>query len=440
MINRIKELKNNSSFMRYFTNTSWVMGEKLLQIVSSIIIGVWVARYLGPENLGILSYAQSYVAIFLSFSTLGLNGILVRELVLNPQDKNNLVGTSFILQSLGSILLMSVLVIGIQFTKNTDLLNKIIIILGTVTFFQSFGVIKSYFESIVESKYIVYVSVIGMVISSVLKVYLILTEAPLIYFVYVILSDSIVIALGQIYFYKKKKLSLKSWTFSAQKAKKLLKDSWPLILSGIIVSVYMKVDQIMIKEIMDTASVGQYSAAVRLSEAWYFIPIVISSSLFPAVVNAKKISEELYYKRLQKLYDLMVIISLSIAIPFTFLSEFLVQFLYGDAYYLSGGVLSIHIWTGIFVFLGVSRGNWILNENLQRYTSLYLGIGMLINLILNWFFIPKFGIIGAAYATLISQSVSVLFAPYLFKATRISFYMMIKSLTFYNIIINSKKS
>ncbi len=438
MFKKLLQVKNNEGFIRYFKNTSWVFGEKILQIISSLFVGVWVARYLGPENLGILSYAQSFVAIFLAFSTLGLNGILVRELVKNDADKNLLLGTSFLLQTMGSTILIILLMVGINFSNNDSFTNKIIILLGSVTFFQSFGVITSYYQSIVKSKYVVIGSAVGLLISSTLKIILILTHAPLIKFVYVIFSDSIVIALGLIYVYTKGTQSIFKWSFSLKKAKNLLRDSWPLILSGIIVSIYMKIDQVMIKEMMNNQSVGQYAAAVRLSEAWYFIPSVISSSLLPAIVNAKKHSQELFYNRLQKLYDLMVWVSLAIAIPMTFLSDWVIEILYGNEFYLSGQVLSVHIWAGIFVFLGVSREGWVLSENLQRYTSLYLGIGMVSNVILNFILIPIYGVIGAAIATLLSQSISVLFAPLFFKPTRISFYMMIKSLSFYSLIKNNK--
>ena len=428
MLDRLRDLKNQSGFMRYFKNTSWVFGEKILQIFASLFVGVWVARYLGPENLGILSYAQSFVGILLAFSTLGLDSILVRELVKNPSDKNRLLGTAFGLQTLGSVILIILLITGIGFTNNDRFTDKIIILLGTATFFQSFTVISKYFQSIVHSKTVVSASVISLVISSALKVVLILLNAPLIAFVYVILSDSVVMALGLVYFYTKNHQSIKKWAFSRKRAKDLIKDSWPLILSGIVVSIYMKIDQVMIKEMMDSGWVGQYAAAVRLSESWYFIPTVICSSLFPAIVNAKKNNENLYYRRLQQLYDLMVYVSLSIAIPMTFLSGWVVNLLYGSEFHSASAVLSIHIWAGVFVFLGVSRGGWIINENLQRYSAFYLGAGMVTNLVLNFILIPKIGIIGAAWATLISQSVSVLFAPLLFKKTRLSFYMMTKSL------------
>ncbi|MEQ8422598.1 MAG: flippase [Arenibacter algicola] len=434
MIDKLKSLRNNTGFMKYFANTSWLFGGRILQMVASLLIGVWVTRYLGPENLGTLSYAQSFIALFLAFSTLGLNGILVRELVKNPEDKNVLLGTTFILQTIGSAILMLALLVITFLMENDSFTRKIIIILGSVTFLDSFAIIDMYFQSIVRSKFSVLIGIINLVFSSIFKIILILVEAPLIAFVYLIVLESILSTCGLIYFYLKCNESLRNWKFSRSKVKQLLMDSWPLVLSGIIVSIYMKIDQVMIKEMMNTASVGQYSAAVRLSEAWYFIPSVISTSLFPAIINAKKLNEELYYNRLQNLYDLMVVLSVSIALPMTFLSDWVVNLLYGNEFYLSGSVLSIHIWAGVFVFLGVSREGWVLGENLQRYTILYLGLGMIFNVILNIILIPYNGIYGAAMATLISQAVSVLFAPVLFKKTRISFFMMIKSLTFVSLI------
>lgn len=411
-------------------NTSWVLGEKILRIISALFIGVWVTNYLGAEDFGIFSYAQSLVGILTAFSTLGISSILTRELVNSPEKHNELVGTSFILQTIGSILLIILLIVGLQFSSSDSSTKKIAIVLATATFFQSFGVIVQYFQSIVKSKFIVIASISSLVLSSIAKVTLILIKAELMAFVYVLVFDNLILALGYLYFYKKNNLTFLNWSFNLSRAKNLLKDSWPLILSSIVISIYMKIDQIMIKEMIGNIANGQYAAAVRLSEAWYFIPVVISSSLFPAIINAKKISEEFYYKRLQRFFDLMFGIALFIAIPMTFLSDWLIQLLYSSEYSLSANVLSIHIWTGIFVFLGMARSGWIINENLQRYQTLYLTIGMISNVGLNYFLIPKYGIEGAAYASLAAQAISVLIAPVFFKPTRITFSMMMKSFFF----------
>lgn len=415
-------------------NTSWVLSERILRIFVALFIGVWVARYLGPENFGILSYAQSFVAIFSAFSSLGLREILVRELVKGDEDRYVLMGTSFWLQTFGSVFLMSCLLISIYFNDNSALTNKIIIILGFLTFLHSFSIIASYFESIVQSKNVVIPSVIGLIISSLFKVFLILNGAPLIHFVYVLVFDIVFMTISQIYIYHKKSQFLLKWKFSGQRAKKLLGDSWPLILSSIMISIYMRVDQVMIKELMSNEAVGQYAAAVKLSEAWYFVPSVICASLFPAIVNAKMKSSRLYHQRLQRLYNLMVLLALSLVIPTMLLSDWLVEITYGVEYQSTAKVLSIHVLAGVFVFLGVSNSKWFLNENLQKYGTLCLSLGMVTNVILNFILIPRMGVVGAAYATLISHFTSTLIGPLLFKKTRPSFFRMMRSLLFVDIL------
>jgi O-antigen/teichoic acid export membrane protein len=434
MLKKLSSLPNYSGFKRYLGNTSWLLGEKVIRMVVALTIGVWVTRYLGPEEFGVLSYAQSFVGIFAAFSSMGLNDIVIRELVKSQDQKNVLLGTSFGLQTLGSLFIMLCLTIAIWVNDNDALTNKIILILGLITFVNSFGIISSYFLSKVQSKYVAIPSLVGLVISSLLKVLLILKGAPLIYFVYVLAFDVIFLMAGQIWYYQRNKQSIFKWSFSGRVAKNLLRDAWPLVLSGIVISIYMKIDQIMIKELIGNAAVGQYSAAVRLSEAWYFIPTIICSSLFPAIINAKQKSNELYMSRLQRLYDLMVILGLSIVLPVLLFSDWLVNFLYGDAFALAAPVLNIHIWGGIFVFLGVANQKWFISENLQAYNILCLGIGMIANIGFNFYLIPKYGILGAAYATLISQFMASVLSPLFFRKTRLSFYMMLRSIFFVNII------
>jgi len=216
-------------------------------------------------------------------------------------------------------------------------------------------------------------------------------------------------------------------TFKKEIAMFLLKDSWPLILSGMVIAVYMKIDQVMIKEMLDAEAVGQYAAAVRLSEAWYFIPMVIASSLFPAIINAKKQSEELYYSRLQKLYDLMVWMAIAIALPMTFLSDWVVNLLYGGQYNQAGSVLMIHIWAGVMVFFGVARHKWTITQNLQKY-EIYIDIvGAISNVVLNLVLIPNYGINGAALATLISYFIGSFVVSIFLKDFHISLIMFIRS-------------
>jgi O-antigen/teichoic acid export membrane protein len=217
------------------------------------------------------------------------------------------------------------------------------------------------------------------------------------------------------------------WRFSLSVMKKLLQDSWPLILSSMMILLYMRVDQFMIGELLGDAEVGIYSSAIRLTEVWYFIPTAIVSSVFPSIIDAKRRDESLYNYRLQQLYTTMTWIGIAIALPMTFLSDFVIKLLYGDEFAGAGAVLSISIWCGIFVFQGIARGYWLLTENLQKYSLIYIGGACVLNIVLNLFLIPMLHSVGAAIATTISYGCSVIFFPLFIRQTKKSSIQILKS-------------
>ena len=429
----------HQGFMKYFENTSWLFAEKILRMIVGLFVGVWVARYLGPEQFGLFSYAQSFVGLFVAIAGLGLNGIIVRELVKDESKRDALLGTAFKLKLIGALLALIALAIAVNLSQQDSLTTLLIFIIASATVFQSFNVIDSHFQAKVLSKYIVYANIISLLISSIVKIWLILNDAPLLYFAYSILFDSFILMCGFLYFYRYKRYFISQWFFDKKLARSLLKDSWPLILSGLVIAVYMKIDQIMIKEMLSVEALGQYAAAVRISEAWYFIPTVIASSLFPAIINAKKQSEALYYARLQKLYDLMVWMAIAIALPMTFLSDWVVNLLYGEQYNQAGSVLIVHIWAGVFVFLGVASGKWFVSENLQIFSTINTTIGAIVNVGLNYILIQRMGIEGAAWATLISYFVAAYLCLVLNNKTRKNFINLTKSL-FLIRVFNVKRS
>jgi PST family polysaccharide transporter len=189
----------------------------------------------------------------------------------------------------------------------------------------------------------------------------------------------------------------------------------------------MKIDKIMLGLMLGDEAVGIYSAATRISEVWYFVPMMIVASVFPTILEAKKQSEALYQQRLQRLYDLMVWLSVAVALPITFLSDPIVVLLYGPDYAEAGTVLAIHIWASIFVFLGVASGQWFIAENRQILSFQRTFLGALINVVLNCVCIPQFGVVGAAYATLMAQASVGLLYDVFQKETQPMFNMKIKS-------------
>lgn len=417
-------LKLSEGFKRYFLNTGWLFIGNISRMLASLLVGIWVARYLGPKEFGVLNYASSFVALFSVLTTLGLDGIVVRELVKDSSKSNTILGTAFGLKLLGFFALLIILSGVLYFAEESLYTKSIILVVALSTMMQSFNVLDFYFQSQVKSKFVALANLISLVISSITKIILILCGAELIYFAAVVVLDSFTLSLGFIYFYQSKKFgNIKNWCFKFAVAKSLLRDSWPLVLSGLAISIYMNIDQVMINHMLGPQEVGQFAAAVRISTVWYFIPVVISSSLFPAIINAKKVSEELYYTRLQRLYDLMVWMAIAIALPMTFLSDWIVNLLYGQDYNQAGSVLMIHIWAGIFVSLGVASSRWLLTENLQIFSTINTFIGAVINILLNCIFIKYIGIQGAALATLISYFMAAYLSLLFWQKTRKNFFV-----------------
>jgi O-antigen/teichoic acid export membrane protein len=434
MIAKLKSLQNHQGFMKYFKNTAWLVSEKIFRIVVGFFVGVWLARYLGPEQFGLLTYTQSFVGLFSVFITLGLDSIVVKELLSKNNDGNILLGTAFILKLSGFFILLFFVLLFIQFTDNSNATNILIYLISFSVIFQSFNVIDFYFQSKVLSRYVVMSNAVSLFISSIIKIALILNEAPLIAFAIVMSIDTFILALGLIYFYKKQGLGFQEWKFSTAKAKYLFKQSWPMILSGIAISLYMKIDQIMISNILDNESVGYYSIAVRFSEIWLFITVAITNSLFPAILNAKKVSEAKYIQRIENLYRLLVLISLIISIFIYIFADYIVLYTFGEQYGNSIALLQLYVWSIIFVFLNNGSWKWYIAENLQHIATIRLFIGALINIALNLLWIEGYGLIGAVYATLISYAIATYFGNLLLEKTRANFYMQTKAIfTFYKI-------
>jgi len=430
---RLTLIKDHPGFRKYFANTSWLMGERILRMAVSLFVGIFVARYLGPERYGLLSYANSFVGIFIVLGTLGLDDIIVRELVKTPEQQEKILGSSFLLKLVGTLLMWMAILAAVPFTKNDFQTNILIIIIAFGAVFQAFNVIDFNFQAKVKSKFIVHAQFVQLIISSIVKIILVVNETPLIWFASVYCLDAIVLAMGLIFVYFYNDENIFHWKWSFETSKYLLRDSWPLIFAGVVVSVYMKIDQVMIKEMLGAKEVGLYAAAVKLSEAWYFLPLAITSSLFPAIINAKLYQKEDYFQRLQKLYDLMVWIAVAIALPTAILSPWIVEFLYGNEYLESSSVLNIHIWSGIFVFLGVASSKYLLAENYIKKTFYRTFVGALLNIIMNYYLIGIMGIKGAALSTFASHFFAAYFYDILDKDLREMFILKTKSLFFYSL-------
>ena len=421
----------SDSFKKYFKNTSWLLIEKVIRVILGAFVIISITNYLGPSNFGLYSYALSFAGIFTVISTLGIDTILTRELVKNPEKKNTLLGTGLGLKSLGALISLLLLLVAVIFTSHDRFTNLLIFIIAAAPIFQALNVVDLFFQSKVQSKYSVIVQSSSFIIASIIKLVLILLSASLLYFAIFTTAEYIFLATGYLIMYKSKNGEITKWNFKKNTARIMLHDSWPLILSGVVITIYMKIDQVMIKQMLGDAEVGYYAAAVRLCEAWYFLPTIVTTSLFPAIVNAKQTNETLYQSRLQKLYDLLAWAAIAIALPTTFLSKYIIAVLYKPEFYPAASVLTIYIWAGVATFLGVASSQYLITENFTKIAFIRTFIGMIVNVILNFILIPIYGINGSAFATLISYSAAT-FSIYFSRNSRQQTIMMFKSLLFIN--------
>lgn len=428
---RIKEMfafLAASGFKKYFFNTAWLFVDQVLRLVVGVFVGIWVARYLGPSGFGVLSYALALISILSVLAKMGLDTLVVRDLVHEPEQIQISLGTSFWLKFGGGLLTFLAAVVYVLAGNEDDVTNKAVLILGAALFFQAAEVTDFYFQARVQSKYISICKTLQLVLSTALKLYFIFIKADLLMFVIVHLIDQVSLSLLQLGVYFRVNGNLRFLAkFNSEKAMALLRNSWPLVFSSIVIMIYMRIDQIMIKRILSSNDVGLFSAAVRLSEAWYFVPMVISNSLFPAILNARKSDHAEYQKRVQALLSLMVVISLAVAIPFTFVSPWLIVFLFGEGYAGAGSALSIHIWAGLFVSLGVGTSAWFIGENLQKIGLVKSVVGVLLNIGLNLLLLPRYGINGAAFATLITQAMVSVLMNLAVPQTRPIFRMQVRA-------------
>lgn len=398
----------------YVNNSIWMLAEKASRIISGILVGVLVARFLGKEQFGIISYALSVLSIFTVFSTLGLDGIVVRELITEKKKKYEIIGTTFWLRFIGSFLVV-IAATYYSFIRDPSDRTWIVFLVSIAVVFQSFSVIDFYFQSEVKGKFNAITQVITLIISAIVKLVLIYLEAPLSWFASMVLLEAILTAINQLIFYKKNQQEISRWKFSLGEAKRLLSHSWPIIISAFMQMIYQQADKILIaRYLQDMGMVGQYSAATRISEASFFIPVALSAALFPGIINNRE-NKPLQLKRLTQIYSLMIWSALIISIGGYLLGDLVIGFLYKDGFPLAPEIFKIHIWITIPVFFGTAWGSWLLALNKQKLITIYQVLLLIIVLVLETYMIPIYGIRGAAYSIVLSQMLSIFIIIFVYK-------------------------
>lgn len=396
-------------FQKYLQNTGWIFFEKLFALITTFAVGIYLARYLGPSRFGLLSFSISYVALFSPLAALGIDSILVRELTKRPTDESLLMGSALVLKGLGTAAMIGLVSISLRLQNLDGLTTGLILVISFSYLGEIFNIFDSYNRARVQANVSTWASLITRTIASILRVALILNTAPLMAFAIVILGEKLLLAVCYGFFYRLRLTVAQTWAASTSSMRTLLRDAWPLALSGFAIMIYMKIDQVMLKLLLhDLSLVGYYGVATTLTEVWYFLPMVICMSLAPAITRSRIESPEKYLRRLQQLYSLLFLISLTLMTLLIMFSGPLVRGLYGQTYTASAGILKIYILSFIMTSLGVGTSQFLINENLTRISFVRTALGMGANIVLNLVLIPRYHALGAAWATVISYTVPLI--------------------------------
>lgn len=401
--------KNN-----YVSNSFWMLLEKSARIISGILVGILVVRYLGDSQFGILTYGLGIIAILTIFSTLGLDSLVVRELITRPEKTNKIMGTAFGLRLAGSI----VVVVGSCFyslMRDPISTTYIVFLLSISIVFQSLSVIDFYFQSRVKGKLTAMNQVITLFVSALVKLYLIYIKAPLEWFATMAALEAGLSALNQFVFYKREGQKISLWQFNFTEAKYLLILAVPLILSSFIQLFYQNVDAILIARFLrDMGQVGQYGAGVRISQAAYIFPVAICAAVFPGIVN-NRANKPLQLQRLTQLYSLMIWGAICIIVGGTLFGDWVISFLYGAKFPGAPHIFKIHIWVSLPVFWGTAWGMWMLAIQQQKYVVWMQILNACLILSFEFLLIPKLGISGAAYSLVIGSYIALIFMVLAYK-------------------------
>lgn len=383
-------------------NVFWAVTGKVVTLLSTLVVGIFVARYLGPEQYGLMNYVISIVALFTVFATFGTTEIIIRELAKKELAKEIILGSAFAVRVVLAFVCLIAIGIYLAFSNETSETAIMILIYASSIFFSCFDVIRYYFTSIVENEYVVKSEIFRTLVGAIIKVVLLLCHASLIAFVIALAFDFLLLASGYTLAYRKKVDSIRKWRVNTNFIKALLSTSFPLLISSAAVIIYQRIDQVMIAKMLDNEAVGYFSTAASFIGIVTFIPAIMVQTTSPLLVGFWKNDKKRYKKESQRIMNLTTWVTMIVSIIISLLSDPIIRYTYGTAYLASIPVLQILSFKAVGVALITIGGQLIIIENIHKWAFIRNLLSCVVCIISNYYLIPFWGVIGSAWATLIT--------------------------------------
>lgn len=383
-------------------NIYWLLSEHVARIVSGFLIGVIVARYLGPDNFGFYSYVTSIVAICAPLTRLGMDVVVIRALAEDPDNRNRYLNAAFGMRIAASLAVFLLSTITIILIPGEARIKAYAILMVSSLLFGAGEVVDYYYQAEIKSKFATICRLIGLSISGAMKIYCMYSGKPLEYFFWIFFVDTIILNALYVAMFRFKERQFIYPVFDREFARRIMRMSWPLLISSVATTIYMRVDQIIILHFLDHRQVGLYAAATRIVETFYVLPTLVGNTLFPGLVVSRKGSEITFEHQMIRLYRINVGISVVFALAMTVAAPYVVDVIFGAEFAPSANVLLIEVWGAVFMSLLISSGKYLVATG-DTAAVLQRNVGAaLINITLNLILIPRFGIIGAAISSLIA--------------------------------------
>ena len=421
--------RKESPVLKLAKNTGWLIGAKVYQIAVNLVVSVWTARYLGPGNYGLVSYAAALTALFTCFCTLGLNSILVNELLRNREENGAVLGTAIGLRLLsGALSAITVTALSYLLDPDEPATVALVGMYSLASVFQSFDALASWYQSRLRSRVTAVISAIGYTAAAAYRVVGLVTKQNALWFA---AAHGVEYALAA-------GLLLLAYTGNGPRlrwdkalGKELLSKSYHFILSGLMVALYGQMDRVMLKAMAGERAVGYYSAAAAIASMWPFVLQALIDSAKPLLLERYERDFAQYRRWLTRLYGAILYISFAAAIGITLLSKKLLLLLYAEAYLSARGALCILCWSTAFSYLGVARSIWLVPRGKQMYEKYIALAGAVCNLLLNGFLIPIWGVNGAALATLLTQVFTNFAVGFFLKEVRQNNILILRAFCFW---------
>ncbi|MEJ1960445.1 MAG: flippase [Gammaproteobacteria bacterium] len=426
----LRELLAERSYLqRVIDNTGWVFVERILRHTIGFLVGVWVARYVGLEQYGLINFAVAFVFVFASLSTLGLDGIAVRDIVRNSESRDETLGTLVLMRLVGAALMTLIVVAAVVVLKPADpRASPLIIVISLGQLLLAFDSLDCWFQANMSSRRTFVPRVIAVAVSAALRMALIVLHAPLIAFAWVITAETVVLAVGIVSVYRRSGQRLAALKPTFGRAKALLQEGWPLFLCALVVAVAQRIDQVMLGEMADYSEVGAYAVAVRIIEVTYIIPTVLATSIFPAMVKSRAADDGRYQTQVERLYGAALWLAVVIAIPLSLFAAPIVHVLVGGAYSTAALPLAVLAWMPVLAFFSVLRQRWLLAEHALPAALAVELAACVLNVLCNLALIPRFGATGAAISCLISSAGATLVTAPFSKNISRSLVMLLRGI------------